>query len=256
MIFLIGNLGTRFIGFFPLVKRIFKGSVTDRFLILASLIAFVPPLFFVQKAVPWNSIQFIYYFIFLFSFFAALSFVWLLEKARFLFFKLLIIIVFVLLALPSTLKTIYWFNAATPTTLLEAGEVEGLEFLRKNSQKGEIILTYPFNANIQKSFKEPPVPMTHYNSPYVAFFTGRRVFLEDQNAALILDYDLEGRLTQVKGFFETDNLFSAREFLIENEITYIYLVNDQDLMTDKEEVGLKEIFDNQKVRIYQFNGKI
>jgi len=255
-IFLIGNLGIRFIGFFPFAKRLLKGEVIDRFLILASLVAFVPPIFFVQKAVPWNSIQFMYYSIFLFSFFAALAFDWLLKKARFLFLKLLIIIVFVLLALPSTLKAIYWFNAPTPTTILEAGEVEGLEFLRKNSQKGEIIFTFPYSPYEQRKYKEPPVPMTHYNSPYVAFFTERRVFLEDQNAATILGYDLENRLNQEMAFFKTDDSLAAKSFLILNDISYLYLVDDQDLVVDKKEIGLKEIFDNQKVRIYQFNGKI
>lgn len=256
LIFVIGNLGVRFIGFFSFAKRFLKGELIDRFLILASLVAFVPPIFFVQKAVPWNSIQFFYYFIFLSSFFAAFAFDWLLKKARFLFLKLFIIIIFVCLALPSTLKTIYWFNAPTPTTLLEAGELEGLEFLRTHSQKREIILTFPYSSYEQRKYKEPPVPMTHYNSPYVSFFTGRRVFLEDQNAATILGYDLEGRLTQEKRFFETDNLPFAREFLIQNKITYLYLVGDQDLSVDKQALDLKEIFDNQKVRIYQFNGKI
>lgn len=249
-IFLIGNLGIRFIGFPSFVKRIFKGDLIDRFLILASLVAFVPPIFFVQKAVPWNSIQFLYYFIFLFSFFAALSFHWMLVKARFLIFKLIMVITLVILALPSTLKTIYWFNAPTPTTFLEAGELEGLRFLRANSEDEEIILTYPFVASIQKSFKEPPVPMTYYNSPYVAFFTGRRVFLEDQNAATILGYDLEGRLSPVKEFFATDNPLQARDFLLKNKISYLYLVGNQDLVADKQVVGLTEIFDNQKVRIF------
>jgi hypothetical protein len=255
-IFLVGNLGIRFIGFPPFAKRAFKGSLVDRFLILASLVAFVPPIFFVQKAVPWNSIQFLYYFIFLFSFFAALSFKWLLKRTKFLFFKLLIIILLVSLALPSTLKTIYWFNAPTPTTLLEEGEFEGLNFLRANSKVEEIILTYPFIASIQKSFKEPPVPMTYYNSPYVAFFTGRRVFLEDQNAATILGYDLEGRLAQVEEFFATGNPLLARDFLLRNKISYLYLVGNQDLVADKQEVELVKIFDNRKVRIFQFNGKI
>jgi hypothetical protein len=255
-IFLLGNLGVRVIGFPVFIKRIFKGELIDRFLILASLVAFTPPLFFVQKSVPWNSIQFMYYSIFLFSFFAAVVFAWLLKKARFLFLKLTIILIFVSLALPSTLKTIYWFNAPTPTTLLEAGEVEALEFLRTHSQKGEIILTYPYSAYEQRKYKEPPVPMTYYNSPYVAFFTERRVFLEDQNAATILGYDLETRLTQEKAFFETKDSLSAQEFLILNKIGYVYLVDNQNLVADKEEIGLEEIFNNQKVRIYQFNGKI
>jgi hypothetical protein len=135
-------------------------------------------------------------------------------------------------------------------------EVKALRFLKLNSKKDEIILTFPFNDYVAKKFKEPPVPMTYYNSPYVSFFTGRRVFLEDQNAAMILGYDLEGRLTQEKRFFETNNLVFAREFLILNKIVYLYLVDDQDLSVDKQALGLKEIFDNQKVRIYQFSGKI
>lgn len=255
-IFLVGNLGTRVIGFITAAKKIFKGLLIDRFLLFIALIAFLPPIFFTQKAVLWNSIQFFYYFTFVFSFFAAESVVLIISKFKIKILKIIFGVLIIAFALPSTIKTIYWFNAPTPTTLLDQKEVEALKFLKEKSKIDDILLTYPYGEGQAKNFPKPPVPMTHYNSQYVSFFSERRVFLEDQNTATILGYDLEKRLKQVKNFFLTDNMTVAKDFLIQNKISYVYLVDDQDLIADKEAAGLVKIFDNQKVRIYRFNGKI
>lgn len=266
LIFLFGNLGTRFLGFLSLVKRLLRGHIMDGFVLLLLIFAFLPPIFFIQKAVHWNSIQFFYYFTFLFSFFAAEGVVLILSKLRFsarggpalgwkilkIFFLLLVIGA----ALPSTLKTIYWFNAPTPTTLLVKEEIEALRFLGQNSKPEEITLTYPFHYAVARAFKEPPVPMTYYNSPYVSFFAGRRVYLEDQNAATLLGYEIDFRLSQEREFFSTRNTSWAKNFLEENKINYLYLVDNQDLNAGKEELGLEEVFNNQKVRIYKVGGRI
>ncbi|MDP3888839.1 MAG: hypothetical protein Q8Q24_02230, partial [bacterium] len=64
-IFLFGNLGVRFFGFLGFGKKIMKEQI-NQFLLLLMIFAFFPPIFFIQKVVPWNAIQFFYYFIFLF----------------------------------------------------------------------------------------------------------------------------------------------------------------------------------------------
>ena len=140
--------------------------------------------------------------------------------------------------------------------LLEEGEIEALAFLKENSGEEDVILTYPFSDAVRRNFPEPPVPMTYYNSPYVSFFTDRRAFLEDQNAANILGYPLEERLAQVKAFFQTEAVDEAREFLVKEGIDYLYLVEWQGVKADPEAIGLEEIFDNQKVKIFQVNDRI
>ena len=249
-IFLVGNLGTRVIGFITAVKKIFRGLSIDRFLLLIALIAFLPPIFFTQKAVPWNSIQFLYYFIFVFSFFAAETMVLIISKLKFRIFKIIFILLVVACALPSTIKTIYWFTAPVPTTLLDKKEVEALKFLKEKSKIDDILLTYPYGERQAKHFPKPSVPLTYYNSPYVSFFTARRVFLEDQNAAIILSYNLDQRLSEEKEFFSFKDSGLAKKFLEEKNIQFIYLVDDQGSQLQPDKIGLEKIFDNQKVRIY------
>jgi len=256
LIFLFGNLSARALGFLALPERVKKSGLLDKILFLVLPLAFLPPIFFIQKAVPWNAIQFLYYFTFVFSFFAALATDKLLAFFKPKFLKAVFLLILIGVSLPSTIETIHWFTAPTPTTLLEVGEVEALAFLKENSQKDDIILTYPHGEVTIRNFPEPPVPMTYYNSPYVSFFADRRVFLEDQNAATILDYPVEERLRKVRHFFQTEEVDEAKQFLVQEKIAYIYLVEFQEIVADQEALGLEKIFDNQKVRIFQVNGKI
>lgn len=256
LIFLVGNLGIRFLGFLAVIKRFWGRQLMDWFLVLLLILAFLPPIFFIQRVVPWNCIQFFYYFTFLFSFFAAETVAKLFQKIKPVFLKVVLVIFIILPAMPSTIETIWWFNAPTPTTLLDQKELEALKFLNNKSKISDVLLTYPYDAYVQKSFKEPPVPMTYYNSPYVSFFTERRVYLEDLNAATLLSYDIDSRLKKEKDFFSFSNSSESLSFLKGNKISYIYLVDGQGPDLRPEEIGLKKVFDNQKVRIYEVNDKI
>lgn len=251
LIFLIGNLGFRFLGLFKLFPIYKEKKFLDRFFLLLCFFSFIPSFLFVQKVTAWNTIQFFYYFIFFFSFLAGLAIVdFLKNKGRLLrIFSILLVIIF---SLPASVKTFWWYNAPVPTTILFKEEAEGLLFLKENSEKESIILTYPYGEVLWTYFSSFPVPLTYYNSTYVSFFTDRRCFLEDQNNAGNLGYPLEERLLEVKEFFKTNEVTKANEFLEKNKIDYIYLVDDQKITTEKE-LPLVKVFDNGKVRIFKVN---
>ncbi|MDP3888719.1 MAG: hypothetical protein Q8Q24_01610, partial [bacterium] len=231
-------------------KKIMKEQI-NQFLLLLMIFAFFPPIFFIQKVVPWNAIQFFYYFIFLFSFFAAEGLVFFFLKIKFKVVKIAIAVLIIAASLPSTIETIHWFTAPVPTTLLDQKEVEALKFLKDNSKQSDVLLTYPF-GEVQAKYFNPPAPMTYYNSPYVSFFTERRIYLEDQNAANLLSYDAQKRLNEEKEFFSFLNPSSSQNFLLKHpEIKFIYLVDSQGQNLKIPDLGLKEVFNNQKVRIYQ-----
>ncbi len=71
-IFVVGNLGTRIVAVFSLLKinvkllKINTKKIKNEYLLifLMALISFIVPLLFVQKGNPWNTIQFMYYFLF------------------------------------------------------------------------------------------------------------------------------------------------------------------------------------------------
>lgn len=254
IIFLIGNLGVRFIGFFSLFKKLTKINTHELFLVLLLLFSFFPSLLFLQKGIVWNTIQFFYYFIFIFSFFAAITFALLLKKIKSRLLEFILILCIISLALPSTLKTISWFIGATPASYIDRKEIEALEFLKEKTPPENTILTYPYDPAVRDLFA-PPVPLTYYNAAYVSFFSQRRVYLEDQTAALIQGYDLEERLEKEKQFFSGKDVARKHQFLLQDNISFIYLVDDQKIEMI-EELPLRKIFDNQKVQIYQICDKI
>ncbi|MGB9911241.1 MAG: hypothetical protein ACPLKP_01405 [Microgenomates group bacterium] len=252
LIFLVGNLGSRICGFLSFKDLFKRKNFLDILFLIALPISFFPPLFFIQKGVAWNTIQFLYYFIFFFGFLAgwAIGKIW--KKIPKNEIKILIIILLIVCSLPSAVKTFWWYNAPTPTTILEKKELEGLNFLKRYSSKEEIILTYPYYENKRKQFERPPIPLTYYNSSYVSFFSERRVYLEDQNQANILGYPWKERLKKVEEFFQTKEKEKAEKFLKEARINYIYLVDDQKFNSEKD-LDLPLIFNNGKVRIFKVN---
>jgi len=159
-------------------------------------------------------------------------------------------------SVPSTYRTITWFTGSTPTTLLDVKEVEALNFLKNISKPTDILLTYPFGDLQIKDFPNPPVPMTYYNAPYVSFFTERHVYLEDLNSANLLSYDVNTRLGYEKMFFSSESKIETRNFLTDNRIRYIYVVDSQRFNVIPEDIGVIEIFNNKKARIYKVNDRI
>lgn len=252
LIFLLGNLGSRVVGFLSFKNLLKRKTFLDIFFLFALPISFFPPLFFVQKGVAWNTIQFFYYFIFFFCFLGgwAMGEIW--KKFSNKLLKIFITLVLIVISLPSAIKTFWWYNSPTPTTILDKKELEGLEFLKNNSAANEIVLTYPYYEGKKKEFLNPPISLTYYNSSYVSFFSDKRVYLEDQNQANILGYPWRERLKKEEEFFTTNQKEKAKNFLEETGIDYIYLVDNQSFVLEKE-LGLIKLFDNGKVRIFKVN---
>jgi len=250
-LFFLGNLGTRAIGTAFFFKKLLKKQPIDLFLIFIFLSGLLPTMLFLQKHLAWNTIQFFYYSIFIFSFFAAWTTVSVLARLKKDWLKWVFVSLVVVFSLPSTLKTISWHWGETPTSIVDFSEKEALEFLKENSDRDDVVLTYPYQNGIESKFP-PPVPLSYYNSAYVSFFTNRRVYLEDQTAALIQGYGLEERLVKVSRFFSAKDTDEALLFLKENEIRFIYLVDGQKWVADLGE-SLALVFKNQRARIYAFS---
>jgi hypothetical protein len=250
--FFVGNLGTRLLGiksFFKKALYPFKARPIDLFLLLLFFTGIVPTMLFLQEYLPWNTIQFFYYSIFIFSFFAASGAASLFAKIKFKWLKIGLFCLILFFSLPSTLKTISWHWSEPPTSFLGNAEIEALEFLKNASQKTDLVLAFPFVPGTPDLIP-PPVPLSYYNAAYISFFANRHLYLEDQTVATIQGYGLNQRLNQIKFFFSTKNASKARQFLDDKKIRFIYLVDQQSWQADLgEKVDLA--FENKRARIYQ-----
>lgn len=245
LIFLVGNMGLRIIGFL----FYFKNKI-DSTLVFITSIAFagiVIPTFFVQNGTPWNTIQFFYYSLFVSSILAGIV------ASRFGNLAKLFIVIFSILGIWTTLQH---YLPKNPQAYVSNEEVEALNFLK--SQPEGIVLTYLFDEYKSKeATKNPPRPLYFYDSTaYVSAFSSKQVFLEDEVNLNIMGYDWKQRRKEVLWFISNLDKDSGQDFLKRNNIKYLYLVKANSPLSGEllklgpSDLGLEKIFENKKVTIF------
>jgi len=244
-IFLIGNLGVRVLASFTLIRKNITSKISnlDKMFISILFFSFTIPLLFVQKGTAWNTIQFFYYFLFFANFYLAvfLSKLW---PAR----KISVILLLFVSSMTSigTLKD--YFGNPPPSSLPKA-EIIALNFL-KNQPSG-YVLTYPYDKYIKNNMPTP-IPLYAYETTsYVSAFSNKSTFLEDEMNLDITGFNWKNRRLEEEKFFNTEDKFFARGFLINNQIDYIYLVKNQDFKISSENLQIDKIFDQDQIRIYK-----
>lgn len=246
-VFLIGNLGMRFLAIFSIIriKQIFNNTY-HLFLFIFCLTSFIIPIVFIQAGNPWNIIQFSYYGLYIAAVCSAIVLVHLFSKLRGVFSIFLLVSVLALTPINS-ITTASYYLGDKPHALIENEELEALDFLSK--QEDGIVLTYPYDKKLQLKVKEP-WPLSIYDSTaYVSALSGKRVFIEDeiQNQILLTDY--KSRLDISKDFF-SNPISEKIKFLSNNDIEYIYLPKLIYSINEPLD-GIKIIFENNKVVVFK-----
>jgi hypothetical protein len=244
-IFFIGNLGTRILGIFRLISDGLKNKLDqiDFLIIFIFLISFLIPLLFVQKGTAWNTIQFFYYFLFFANLYLAKFLSTLYSKNK--IFTLILLIITCLTSF-GTLKD-YFGNP--PPSALPKNEINALNFL-KNQPSG-YVLTYPYDQYL-KNKMSTPIPLYAYETTaYVSAFSQKSAFLEDEMNLNITGFDWQSRKTESQKFFASNDKFFARGFLINNQISYIYLVNQQNFTLNSKDLQIDQIYNQDGVEIYK-----
>lgn len=244
-IFLIGNLGTRVLGFFTVFSKIIKNKISDfdKLIFPIFVFSFLIPLLFVQKGTAWNTIQFFYYFLFFANFYLAqfLSNIWLKHK--------LLTIVLVVISLITSFGTLRDYLGNPAPASLPQSEINALSFLK--DQPDGFVLAYPYDK-YKKDKMTTPLPLYAYETTsYVSAFSGKQTFLEDEMNLDITGFDWQKRRKEIQTFFSTKNASLARGILLNNQIAYIYIINNQNFLLSMEDLGLDEIFNQDQIRIYK-----
>ena len=246
IIFLVGNFGTRTFGLIHLFLNIKKTKLTNFELLLSFIliVGIVIPLLFIQKGTAWNTIQFLYYSLFVANYFTA-RYLSTLVKLRYFY-----VILFLILTIPTTFSTLKDYFGFPPPSALPPDEIQALNFL-KNQPTG-VVLTYPYDPYVKNSFSKTPLPLYAYETTaYVAAFSSKSTFLSDQMNLDITGNDWQQRLDGSQKFFSSTDKFFSRGFLLNNNIRYIYLLNNQNFNTPVSDLYLTLIFTNPSCRLYQ-----
>jgi len=238
-LFIVGNLGTRFFSLFSLVKikEIFKDTFKLT-LFTVSALSLLIPIIVIQAGNPWNTIQFIYYFLYISALIGGII------LAR---IPLFLSIVFLIITPINSWATANSYLSYQPHARISLKEVAGLNFLA--SQDSGVTLTYPYDGKLKTRLSEPWPILAYDSTAYVSALGKKPVFLEDESQNHILLGDFKKRLVASKDFFTVANE-SSNIFLVKNNIKYIYLPKIYKLSLDSDKLRIKLIFENEEVLIY------
>jgi len=231
-VFIFGNFAFRLFG-------ILKAQKEFLFLIILNTLI---PLFIVQKGTAWNTIQFLYYALFLGNILLANY----LTNKKY----LTIFIVLISLFANSLIYKNYLGNPA-PSAIPQE-EISALNFL-KQLPVGNI-LVHPFDPYLRNRFSKTPLPLFVYETTaYVSAFAQKPVFLEDEMNLNILNKNIKLRRQEADSFFLQKNIYQDRGFLVNNQIDYIYLnqLFGDNLSKNSLQLGINKIFENNDILIFK-----
>jgi hypothetical protein len=247
-IFVVGNLGTRVLGF-NILKSYRRFGAVELFLLTVFTAGLFVPTAFIQVGTPWNTIQFFYYSLFVMNIFAAISFYGALRHIKEKSVRPLVIAALVLLTIPTTIDSLKHYLPSRPPAMISKNELEALEFLSTEAGRG-VIFEYPVSPD---PYAPPPRPLYLYESTaYVSAFSGKPTFLADTVNLNITGFDWPKRRDQSYVFVKESSASAAISFIKSNHIRYIYLpdVSNYRPVLSAEQMNGKIIFENSQVSVW------
>ena len=218
-IFILMNFGARIIGIWQVGELVAKKKVSpfDTILMAGMFVGLFAATMFVQKGVWWNTVQFLYYSLFLANIYAA-QVLSRLFAAKSLWGTVGAGIILILM-LPNAIDTWRTFTSFPPRSYISDQEMELLNTLKQ--QPGGVVLALPINA-IEVDKNAPLAPLyERYDTSYVAAYSAHPTYLNDQ---------IQLELTGV-GYKERKQAIERSDCQVLDQVKYVYIGGDQSQIT-------------------------
>lgn len=235
-VFILGNLGTRFIGIlasaFYLVKRRKFPSLFALTLFMMTLISFLIPLLFIQSGKVFEIIQMAWYFLFFSSLFASVGLAYLFSFKMKKIIKIILIAIIIIATLPSTYSG-FWGILTSASSSGESWSSpyhKAMKFLQTQGNYNQAVLEIP-PLSEGRNYSEI---MRWYktSTPAIVSFSNKKSFL---NCEFIDFYgvDVKPRILFLQKLLYFNSLLNSslnyesakknlEKELIKNKIVYIY----------------------------------
>jgi branched-subunit amino acid transport protein AzlD len=178
--FIFFNFGIRLFGVIGVVLfAIFNKKNTRQFvpILFAVIVCTLMPILFIQRGTWWNSIQFLYYAIFLSSILTA-EFVWQISQKRNMLFSIVIVLICICLFLPTNYEMAIMYSSQKGVRYIPDEEIHALQILRKLPYG--VVLTQAFSP------KDTNILADNYDTAYVSAYSGKPVYLADKDQLNLL----------------------------------------------------------------------
>lgn len=244
IIYFVGNLGIRLVGFVYLIvilvcllsrKKISQNTPLIIFLTLSIIISLTIPLLFNLSLNAYDIMQFTPYALIILALMTSLA-----AEAIYKYFstrKLMIqgmacIILILLLALPQTIEN-FRESFNIPQTHISADELQALNFIKYHSHTDDVILINPLYFS---------------DSMYISALSERRLYIGDPSLVNHTGLNPAPRLKAAADFF---NGISTVNFLRDNQISFIY--QPKKITTSLNSYRLIKVYENDSIEIYTTN---
>ena len=253
LIFFFGNLGMRFLGltdFGKMTKKIFADYFNLAFISIA-VVSLILPLLFLQKGVATNTAQFLQYFVLLMGIAAGISVAKLTN-----IFKFLIPIILILMV-PTQIGLIIEFYG-TPAHVrpayakIDSNELAALAFIKNNTNPNDIILTPPYDPNLNLKDSIPNI-WDWFDTSYIAAFSGRRTYMDDYEQNDIMGYDYRKRLATKQKIFEGSDPNLFVQYLKSTKANLVYFPEILKPKINLATIGLTKIYSNSNAEVWKVN---
>lgn len=249
LIFLLGNLSLRVIGFYEVFSVILKkSSYIEKVLSIMILSGILIPLFLVQRGTPWNTIQFFYYSAIFLGIFTGITLGKALGKYDKSIYIVLCIILF-LVTIPTTIIAVSTYTSPRPTTFVSKDELAALFFLKE--QPDGIVLFAQYADSDDYKY-EGITPIYAYGpTAFIPAYTEKSVYYQDEMNLSIMNYDYLKRKEILSMVLKDPNTESGKSFLREYDISYIYKLKEYGKGLDEKYLNIENIYENESVIIYR-----
>ena len=189
-LYIVFNFGTRMIGLIYLLNQALKRKIMqfDIIVFLTVVFSLVLSIFFIQRGVWWNTVQFSYYAFFLSNIFAAETIYLLIKKNKTI--GAIITSVILLLTVPTSLDIIRTFGQPPGHVYLPKDEIVALDFLKKQPY-GVVFSPLPTDKN-RPSVRPLPI-YSLGDSSYITAFSNKQSFIADEVQLQLVGIDYRER---------------------------------------------------------------
>lgn len=240
-LFVLFNFGTRIFGLLYIAYLFIKKKLTafDLSLLITIIVGIFLSSFFVQKGQWWNTIQFLYYSLFLTNIFAARFLYHLIQRKK--IYMHIIAGLIILATIPINIDLLHDFTGWPAPAYLPQDELQALNKL-KTMPKG-IVLTNSESKNTNTDPDSPRALYSYDDTAYVSAFSGKQTYAANKTQLEILGVSYKNRYAKIK----------KGDCSILPKIDYIYELSTDSLDSrfDHCGVNIKQIYTNNLISIFR-----
>ncbi|HNQ31867.1 MAG TPA: hypothetical protein PKJ68_05285 [Candidatus Woesebacteria bacterium] len=186
--FLFFNFGIRLIAVVGIIGMMIAHFTRHKHLlpfVISIVVATLIPILFIQKGIWWNSIQFLYYAIFLASIVTA-EFFWRVTSKLPRLLVGTVVVMLILMFLPTNIEMVHIFTRKDNVSYISDTEIEALTFLK--SLPDGVVMT---DAFVRRDTGMLP---DIYDTAYISAFSGKQMYIANETQLTLLQIPHVSRL--------------------------------------------------------------